>query len=86
MRPLLLALVGLSLLLGQSPGPTGLTGAAATGSVGPQTIVRESGTAAADAIGATARSINSKTQTQGNMQSAIFVGAVVANVAAADIQ
>jgi len=38
------------------------------------------------AIGATAKGIDGRAQGQGDMQSAIFVGAVVANVAAANIQ
>ena len=86
MRPLLLALVGISLLLGQSPGPSGLTGAAATGSVGPQTMVHASGNPASNSIATSAKEIKGGTQTQSELQSAFFVGAVVANVAAASVQ
>jgi len=49
-------------------------------------MVHASGNPASNSIATSAKEIKGGTQTQSELQSAFFVGAVVANVAAASVQ
>lgn len=75
MRHLLLAVVGVLLLFGQSPGPNGLTGAVATSAALPGQPT---------SAGASHEESNRIGQERRGIQSAVVVGAAVASVAAAD--
>lgn len=80
MRRLVLVLIGVVLLAGQSPGPAGLTGAGATGGGAAKTVQ-----SAADSVSDKASADGANGEQLGNaaFQDAIIVGGVVASVAAA---
>ena len=75
MKRILLILVGLALMLGQSSSPTGLMGAAATSNVSQPATFSLHGSE----IGSAITSPNGKA----DAQNIVAIGAVVANVAAA---